>query len=349
MKTKYLNQSLYRIFTPLVAGIFVYILLLLVFDRLSEIINNFQPDELGFLILVNYILFETYRLWINAFEKSNRFISAPWLKKSFLFLGSFMITTSLVSVCLWLYFNYYIGMSSFGSQLISLLIVFILVGILYHLFYISITFLDKQNSLLLQKEELNRKNIQYELEVFRNKINPDFLYNSLEGIISLIRKNNVDQAEKHIDYLALFYRRILGNRYSEVISLEDEIKKIEYYLEVQNYLYAGNLSVEWQLKTSAKEIMIVPNTVLQTINLIEQTQLVNANTKLNIRVEIEGEYICFKYNSSARLKGDIKPKALLDVINHSISFYSNLKAIFIEEDKICMVKIPKIELENHQS
>ena len=349
MKTKYLNQSLYRIFAPLVAGLFVYILLLLVFDRLSEIINNFQPDELGFLILVNYILFETYRLWINAFEKSNRLISIPWIRKSFLFLGSFIITISVVSACLWLYFNYYIGMSSFGSQLISQLIVFILVGILFHLFYISITFLEKQNSLLLQKEELNRKNIQYELEVFRNKINPDFLYNSLEGIISLIRKDNIDQAEKHIDYLALFYRRILGNRYSEVISLEDEIKKIEHYLEIQNYLYTGNLSIDWQLEANAQEIMIVPNTVLQTINLIEQTQLVNANTKLNIRVEIEDEYICFKYKSSARLKGDIKPKALLESINHSISFYSNFKAICIDDDKISMVKIPHIKLENQQS
>ncbi|MCZ4695064.1 hypothetical protein DWB61_09055 [Ancylomarina euxinus] len=349
MKTKYLNQSLYRIFAPLIAGLFVYILLLLVFDRLSEIINNFQPDELAFLILVNYILFETYRLWINAFEKSNRFISAPYIKKSFLFLGSFIITISVVSLCLWLYFNYYIEMSSFGSQLISLLIVFILVGILFHLFYISISFLDKQNSLLLQKEELNRRNIQYELEVFRNKINPDFLYNSLEGIISLIRKNNVDQAEKHIDYLALFYRRILGNRYSEIISLEDEIKKIEHYIEIQNYLYAGNLVLDWQLKTSAKEIMIVPNTVLQTINLIEQTQLVNANTKLNIKIEIEEEYICFNYKSSARLKGDIRPNSLLDSINHSISFYSNFKAIIIEDDKINMMKIPTVKLENHQA
>ncbi|MGZ2368371.1 histidine kinase [Ancylomarina sp. YFZ004] len=347
MKTKYLNQSLYRIFAPLVAGLFVYVLILLVFDRLSEIINNFQPDELVFLILVNYILFETYRVWINSFEKSKRLISTQWLKTGFLFIGSFIITITEVSVCLWLYFNYYIGISSFGSQLISLLIVFILVGILFHLFYISISFLDKQNTLLLQKEEVNQKNIQYELEVFRNKINPDFLYNALEGIISLIRKENVDLAEKHIDYLALFYRRILGNRYSEVISLEDEIKKIEHYLEIQNYLYAGNLSLEWDLNTDTKEIMIVPNTVLQAISLIEQTQLVNSNTKLNIIIEDDDSYICFKFKSSAKLKRAIKPKALLESINHSISFYSNFKATCIEDDKISMVKIPKIELENH--
>lgn len=346
MKTKYLNQTLYRIFAPLVAGLFVYMLILLVFDRLSEIINNFQPDELVFLILVNYILFETYRIWIYSIEKSKHFIKTPWIKTGFMFLGSFVITITEVSACVWLYFNYYIGMSSIGSYLISFLIVFILVGILFHLFYISITFLDKQNTLLLRKEEVNRKNIKYELEVFRNKINPDFLYNSLEGIISLIRKDHIDQAEKHIDYLALFYRRILGNRYSEIISLEDEIKKIEHYSEIQNYLYSGNLSIDWQLATDAKEIMIVPNTVLQAINLIEQTQLVNSNTKLNISVEDDKEYICFKYKSSARLKREIKPKVLLDSINHSISFYSNFKASCSEKDNISVVKIPKVELES---
>tara|TARA_R110001583_G_scaffold16041_2_gene65107 strand:- start:4431 stop:5471 length:1041 start_codon:yes stop_codon:yes gene_type:complete len=346
MKIKYLNQALYRIFAPLVAGVFVYMLILLVFDRLSEIINNFQPDELVFLILVNYILFETYRIWISSIEKSKQFIKTPWVKTGILFLGSFIITIAEVTACMWLYFNYYVGMSSISSFLISFLIVFILVGILFHLFYISITFLDKQNTLLLQKEEVNRKNIQYELEVFRNKINPDFLYNSLEGIISLIRKENVDQAEKHIDYLALFYRRILGNRYSEIISLEDEIKKIEHYLEIQNYQYSGKLNIDWQLKTDAKEIMIVPNTVLQAISLIEQTQLVNANTKLDISVEDDNEYIYFKYKSSARLKRKVNPKALLESINHSISFYSNFKASCTEDDTISMVKIPKIELEN---
>ena len=346
MKTKYLNQALYRIFAPLVAGIFVYILILLVFDILSEIINNFQPDELVFLIVVNYILFESYRIWISSIEKSQRFIKTTWIKTGILFLGSFILTITEVSASVWLYFTYYIGISSFGSQLVSFLIVFILVGILFHLFYISITFLDKQNTLLLQKEEVNRKNIQYELEVFRNKINPDFLYNSLEGIISLIRKENIDKAEKHIDYLALFYRRILGNRYSEIISLEDEIKKIEHYLEIQNYQYSGNLKIDWQLKTDAKEIMIVPNTVLQAINLIEQTQLVNTNTKLNINVEDDNEYIYFKYKSSARLKREVNPKALLDSINHSISFYSNFKASCSKNDTSSMLKIPKVELEN---
>ncbi len=347
MKTQYLNQSLYRIFAPLVAGLFVYMLLLLVFDRLSEIINNFQPDELVFMILVNYILFESYRFWINTFEKNKRFTSTPWLKTGLMFSGSFIITLSEVSICLWLYFNYYIGMSGFSSQLVSLLIVFLLDGILFHLFYISITFLDKQNSLLLQKEEVNRRNIKYELEVFRNKINPDFLYSSLEGIISLIRKKHIDQAEKHIDYLALFYRRILGNRYSEIISLEDEIKKVEHYQEIQNYLYSGNLHIEWQLEHDAKQIMIVPNTILQAINLIEQTQLVNTNTELKIKIEEEKEYICFSYKSSARLKRAVNPETLLDSINHSIHFYSNLKASCVEGNTLCKVKIPKIELENH--
>lgn len=346
MKTQYLNQALYRIFAPLAAGLFVYMLILLVFDRLSEIINNFQPDELVFLILVNYILFETYRIWIFSVEKSTHFTDRLWLKTGLFFLGSFIITIAEVTVCMWLYFNYYVGISSISSYLISFLIVFTLVGILFHLFYISITFLDKQNTLLLQKEELNRKNIQYELEVFRNKINPDFLYNSLEGVISLIRKEKVDQAEKHIDYLALFYRRILGNRYSEIISLEDEIKKIEHYLEIQNYLYSGNLTVDWQLTTDAKEIMIVPNTVLQAISLIEQTQLVNTHTKLNIKVEDDQAYIYFNYKSSARLKRTVKPESLLDSINHSIGFYSNFKASLTEGDTVSMVKIPKIELEN---
>ena len=50
MKTNYLNNNIYRLITPPCVAILVYLLMLLIFDRLAEISNNFSPEELIFLM-----------------------------------------------------------------------------------------------------------------------------------------------------------------------------------------------------------------------------------------------------------------------------------------------------------
>ena len=346
MKTSYLNHILYRIFAPPVVAVFVYLLILLIFDRLSEISNNFSPEELLFLAIVTFTLFESYRFWIKKTEQIAYFNDRPYLKSILLFAGGFAITMFVVIGFFSLYFIYLVGMSEFRAELISFLLVFTLVGILYHLFYLSILFLDRQKTLLLQKEEMNRKNIEFELEVFKNKINPDFLFQSLESVISLIRKKEVDKAEKFIDHLALFYRRILGNRYSEIISLEEEVYKINQYLQIRNFKYNQNFNVNWHVKSCQQELNVVPNTLLQTLQMIEYYQMVDSNTSLNVEIKEEDNYLVFQYLSSERLTPVPKLKLHMDSLQKAIGFYSNLKIESVKKDEFSLIKIPKICLED---
>lgn len=345
MKANYLNHILYRIFAPPLVAVFVYLLILLIFDKLSEIGNNFSLEELVFLGIVTFSLFEVYRFWIQKTEKIVFLRERVLLKSVFLFLGSFMITIFLVFAFFSLYFIYFLGLSEFKAELTSFLIVFTLVGILYHLFYLSIRFLDQQNTLLLHKEEMNRKNIEFELEVFKNKLNPDFLFQSLESVISLIRKKEVDQAEKFIDHLALFYRRILGNRYSEIITLEEEIKKVDQYLLIRNNKYNNNFIINWNIESSVREINIVPNTILEVLQMIEYSQMVDLNTKLFVDVNEKDDYIVFRFLSSERLTPIPKLHFQKETLQKAIGFYSNKELIWDGNGEFTQIYLPKINLE----
>lgn len=345
MKTNYLNHILYRIFAPPLVAVFVYLLILLIFDKLSEIGNNFSPEELIFLGIVTFSLFEVYRFWIQKIEKIVFLRERVLLKSIFLFTGSFMITILLVFAFFSLYFIYFLGLSEFKAELTSFLIVFTLVGILYHLFYLSIRFLDQQKTLLLHKEEMNRKNIEFELEVFKNKLNPDFLFQSLESVISLIRKKEVDKAEKFIDHLALFYRRILGNRYSEIITIEEEIQKVDQYLLIRNNKYKNNFIVNWNIESPVREINIVPNTILQVLQMIEYSQMVDLNTKLLVDVNEKDDYIVFRFLSSERLTPVPKLHFQMETLKKAIGFYSNKELIWHRNGEFTQICIPKINLE----
>ncbi|WP_321316799.1 histidine kinase [Labilibaculum sp.] len=346
MKTNYLNHLLYRICAPPLVAVFVYLLILLIFDRLSEIGNNFSPEELLFLGIVTFALFEVYRFWIYQTEKIGYLKERVLLKSLFLFIGSFILTIVLVFAFFSLYFIYFLGLSEFRAELISFLIVFTLVGILYHLFYTSIRFLDQQKVLLLEKEEMNRKNIEFELQVFKNKINPDFLYQSLESVIGLIRKKEVDQAEKFIDDLALFYRRILGNRYSEIVSIEEEIQKVNQYLLIRNNKYNNNFIVNWNIASSLKEIYVVPNTILQVLQMIEYYQMVDLNIKLAVDVSENEDYIVFHFLSSERLTPVPKLNFQMKTLKKAIGFYSNKELVWDRGVEFTKIFIPKIDLED---
>ncbi|PXY02655.1 hypothetical protein DF185_00745 [Marinifilum breve] len=345
MKANYLNNNIYRLITPPCVAILVYLLMLLIFDRLAEISNNFSPEELIFLIAVTAILFESYRFWLLKTDKIKILNRNKLLKFSVIYSGSFLITVGMVYALFAIYFKFVIGISEFSSELISFLIIFILVGILFHLFYLSIRFLDRQNSLLLEKEEMNRKNIEFELEVFKNKLNPDFLYESLESVISLIRKDQVEGAEQYIDHLALFYRRILGNRYSEIITLEEEKLKIDEYLKLRNYNYSDNLIVNWALD-DISNIHVVPNMILQTIQLIEYSQQVDLNTKLEISIEDSDDTIRFRFLSSERLTPLPKFKALKEAIQKTLTFYTDTQFEWQRINGSIHVSIPKINIED---
>jgi hypothetical protein len=345
MKANYLNNNIYRLLAPPIVAILVYLLMLLIFDRLSEISNNFSPEELIFLVFVTACLFESYRFWLIKTEKIRAFEKNKLLKYAVVYAGSFIITLGLVYFLFAVYFKLVIGLSEFSSELISFLIIFILVGILFHLFYLSIRFLDRQNSLLLEKEEMNRKSIEFELEVFKNKLNPDFLYESLESVISLIRKDDVDDAEQYIDHLALFYRRILGNRYSEIISLEEEKLKIDEYIKLRNYHYSDNLIVNWNLD-EMKKVHVVPNMILQMVQLIEYSQQVDINTELKIDIKQNEDVLMFEFLSSERLTPLPKFKKLKEAIQKALSFYTNERMTWNCVDESISVSIPKINLED---
>ena len=90
---------------------------------------------------------------------------------------------------------------------------------------------------LLNKSVLEQKKLRkYELALIQAQIKPHFLYNSLELIYTLCGMSGAKEAQNAVKSLADFYRIALSKG-QEVISLEDEIKNVNDYLNIQRYRY----------------------------------------------------------------------------------------------------------------
>jgi sensor histidine kinase YesM len=94
-----------------------------------------------------------------------------------------------------------------------------------------------------------------ELNALRNKLNPHFLFNTLHSIIALTRKNP-EAAETALFQFSDMLRYVLDTEKSgsDRVTLDDELRFVRDYLELESLRLGKRLTVEWELDDDAAAI-----------------------------------------------------------------------------------------------
>jgi two-component system sensor histidine kinase LytS len=114
-------------------------------------------------------------------------------------------------------------------------------------------------ALLQQKAELTA---QAELKALRAQINPHFLFNALNTIVSLTR-TNPGKARHLLIELSEFFRRSLKTP-RDFITLKEELEQVDSYLALEKARFGERLIVEKQINQDIMELHI-PTFTLQPI------------------------------------------------------------------------------------
>jgi len=105
----------------------------------------------------------------------------------------------------------------------------------------------------MYEEQLRAQKI--ELKQLQAQINPHFYMNSLNIIYNFAALNETDSVQKMALHLGDYFRFIMkGNR--DMITLEEELKHIRNYIEIQKFRYPDLLHLSDQVEDWMKEIMI---------------------------------------------------------------------------------------------
>ncbi len=128
------------------------------------------------------------------------------------------------------------------------------------LFIITITFLI----IIQNKLRSKQKTIELEQKLLRSQMNPHFIFNSMTAIQNFIYKNNTAEAGKYLSDFAKLIRLILENSREEYISIDKEIKTLEYYLKLQSLRFENkfnyNINIDQNIDT---ETMTIPPMLTQ--------------------------------------------------------------------------------------
>lgn len=124
-----------------------------------------------------------------------------------------------------------------GNVIVATMDIGFIAGLAASIKFVRIQLAAKEREKSLVKEKLGA-----ELKFLRNQTNPHFLLNTLNNIYGLARKKSEDTAEV-VMKLSELLRFILYESRSDLITLADEIKVIEDYLELEMIRYNERLSV----------------------------------------------------------------------------------------------------------
>ncbi|TCD00307.1 sensor histidine kinase [Pedobacter psychroterrae] len=91
----------------------------------------------------------------------------------------------------------------------------------------------KRSKERLQKSAQEKQLASLKLKSIRSQLNPHFMFNALTSIQNLINKNNIEEANFYLSKFAGLTRQVLDSNNEELISLDEEVKLLNDYLQME--------------------------------------------------------------------------------------------------------------------
>lgn len=150
--------------------------------------------------------------------------------------------------------------------------------------------------------DLIKKNLETELNFLKNQINPHFLFNSLNSIYFLIPKNQKKAAEILLKFSDMLSHQLYqGNK--DFIPLQNEIKYLENYMELEKVRQGDRVEVDWKVVGRTDNIQIPPMIFLTFL----ENAFKHGQQTENTNYKIEGELKIDHNELTFLLKNDMPP------------------------------------------
>lgn len=178
----------------------------------------------------------------------------PLPKALAIFLGAFPVAVALALVNYAAFYQYDPNPEIY-KDVASLSLGRYFLVLMWSAFYLALEKTECVRNLERRSAEYRRAAQKAELRTLRYRINPNFLFDTLNSLSALIMTGRGDEAENLIDSLALFYRRALSDDLTSLISLNQEMEFLALYVKIQQLKCGKELSVEFrasEIATTAK-------------------------------------------------------------------------------------------------
>jgi hypothetical protein len=287
MKNKwYINRISFRIFLPAVAGIILYLAMLMVFGNLESLSETFFSQEALFLVIITYLNHEWALFLLGRAGSRKALESSLPLPKLVYYLFLISGTIILSSIITLFYFILFLGYYYYTTELITINLLMVLFQLMVHLYYISMQNIRHTHELSIEEEDMLNRQLELELESFKSEMNPDLLLECLENLLTLMYKD-VQASDHYIKALSNQYRYMLDGRKDEFIIFDKELIAAQELLYLLNK--GGDARISLEHETVDGDLYLIPGTLHNILYTIEHNFILSTLDPLLIVLSRDDE------------------------------------------------------------
>lgn len=168
----------------------------------------------------------------------------------------------------------------------------------------------EQAAMERQQAELQAQLAEARLTVLRTRLNPHFLFNTLNAVSALITEDPAGGRDM-IALLSELLRHALSERTEQEIPLREEIRLLRLYLEIVEIRYQGQLSSDVAFDADTHDAL-VPNLILQPLveNAMKHAiDRAGGHGSISVRGVRSGEDLVLEVRDSGPGRGGATPAA----------------------------------------
>jgi len=333
----------------------VYFVFVIIYAMKNTFMINYRGLDYNwskfiFRNIFDWFLITTYMVFIAAttkyfFKKKTKLIYFIFIHLFFsFFIGAFTLGIT------WLVENFNKPTSTYSESLNSIFISFIGLIDIHFLIYLSLAtmiyiyyyFRQAQES-KLQAIKLQDQLSKSHLKFLQSQMHPHFLFNTLNGIHSLM-DINITKSKTMIVDLSDLLRNVLDKKDENLIELQEELSILKKYINIKKTRFSDQLKIHINIEKDLENIL-VPNMLIQPIienatkhgynknhTTIEITiSIAKKDNRLSITIENNGKLLT--ENLSTLLK---KGSGLNNIKERLITLYKNEHqfSIYNSADKV---------------
>ncbi len=152
-------------------------------------------------------------------------------------------------------------------------------------------------------EIVKREQIESELSALKSNINPHFLFNNLNSLYALSRKNAVETPD-YILKLSELMRYMIYETQDKLVLLDKEINYITNYLDLQKLRCQSDTTIHYKIEGEINSQQIAPFLLIPFIENCFKHGGMNqaASNFINLEIQIESDHIKMNLKNSIPIK-----------------------------------------------
>ncbi len=188
---------------------------------------------------------------------------------------------------------------------------------------------------------LEKEKVESQFEALKSQINPHFLFNSFNTLITIIDEDP-ELAIRYVENFSDFFRSIIQYREKSVIDLKEEITLIQNYTYLLKKRYGENLILN--IDVNEIEAQVAPLTIQMLVENAVKHNIISKAKPLTIDISIsDQDYIMVRNNLQPKLTDERSTGFGLQNIINRYQLLIDRKVKIQKTDRHFVVAVPLIK------